>query len=332
MIRILGVLGLLVGLYAALISSNPNASNPSNLISVANLQGRYGIITLGAALVIITGGIDLSIGSVVGCSAILFGILMVDGMHPYLAAPVVLLFGAVVGLVNGLLITQLKLQPFLVTLCGMFVFRGVAQLLGGTVGHGTLLSDRPEFKESLHAMRYILIGKAPEIPDLGEPPGTLLYPTQFVVMLILAAVLGFFLHRTAYGRYWYAIGHNELAAKYAGVNVSRYRAVAYIVCSVLASLCGLMFYLDSGSLASNNAAETWELYAILGAVLGGCSLRGGEGTIVGVVLGAMVLPVLINLVRMRNVEDDVIPLVIGMTLLIGVIVDELIRRRSRVHR
>src|SRR5262245_15877152 len=113
MTRILGVLGLLVVLYGALIESNPAASSTRNLMYVGNIQGRYGVVTLGAALVIITGGIDLSIGSVVGCSAILFGVLMETGTHPYLAALLVLGFGIVVGLANGLLITRLKLQSFL---------------------------------------------------------------------------------------------------------------------------------------------------------------------------------------------------------------------------
>ena len=116
MTRVLGVLGLLIALYAALILSNPSAGKADNLIDVANIQGRYGLITIGAALVIIVGGIDLSIGSVVGCAAVLFGVLMEGGIPPVGAVLLTLLFGLFVGLANGLLITQLKLQPFLVTL------------------------------------------------------------------------------------------------------------------------------------------------------------------------------------------------------------------------
>ena len=329
MIRILGVLGLLAALYAALIASNPGAVLSADTFSLlANRQGRFGIITLGAALVIITGGIDLSIGSMVGCSAVLFGILIWDGVHPYLAVPLVVLFGVGVGLVNGLLITRLKLQPFLVTLCGMFIIRGVARLIGtaagGTVGTAKAVQAHPEFRGPLDALRYWLIGK--------DATGELIFPAQFALLLVLAAVVGFFLHRTAYGRYWYAIGHNELAAKYAGVNVSRQRVAVYVACSALASLVGVLLFLNEPSLASNNAGETWELYAILGAVLGGCSLRGGEGTAVGMVLGAMVLPVIESIVNFRGEKSDVIPFIVGVTLLIGTVVDELIRRRSRVHR
>jgi ribose transport system permease protein len=336
MTRVLGVAAILVALYAGLVGTywqNSPASEPveksrarlaHNVQNVTSLQGLYGVITLGAALVIITGGIDLSVGSVVGCAAVLFGVLLQGGVHPYLAVPLVLLFGAAVGLGNGLLVTGLKLQPFLVTLCGMFVYRGLARLLAGTVSYKAASDAHPEFGGALETIRLLLVGK-----DAG---GALLFPAQFVVLLVLAAVVGFFLHRTAYGRYWYAIGHNELAAKYGGVNVNRHRTAAYVICSALASLAGILLLLYAPDVRSQGGGQYLELYAILGAVLGGCSLRGGEGTAVGMVLGAMVLPVLENLVRLRGLSDDVIPAVIGLTLLAGTIVDELIRRRSLAHR
>jgi ribose transport system permease protein len=336
MMRILGVLGLLVALYAGLVGTyyeNAPGFEPAsrtqeriqgNLIDVASIQGRYGVITLGAALVIITGGIDLSIGAVVGFSAVLFGVLTQKGVHPFAALPLVVLAGAGVGLGNGLLITRLKLQPFLVTLCGMFVYRGAARLLAGSVSRTATVEAQPQFADALQTVRYVLVGK--------DASGELQFPAQFVLLLVLAAVVGFFLHRTAYGRYWYAIGHNELAAKYAGVSVSRQRVWVYVVCSALAALAGVLLFLDMPSIQSDSGGQYLELYAILGAVLGGCSLRGGEGTAVGMVLGAMVLPVLENLVNIRGLKSDMIPAVIGLTLLLGTVVDEFIRRRSRaVH-
>src|SRR5207248_527687 len=123
------------------------------------------------------------------------------------AVPLVVLFGGIIGLANGLLITRLKLQPFLVTLCGMFVFRGVARLIGesmrGTVSRANALEAHPEFRSALDTVRHLLIGK--------DNTGELIFPAQFILLLILAALIGLFLHRTAYGRYWYAIGHSELA-------------------------------------------------------------------------------------------------------------------------
>lgn len=324
MTRILGVLGLLIVLYGVLFESNPAASSVRNLSYIANNQGRYGIVTLGAALVIIVGGIDLSIGSVVGCAAVLFGALMEEGVHPFAAAGWTLLFGKSVGLANGILITRLRLQPFLVTLCGMFIYRGTARLTGGVVSTAQVVDAHPHFESSLNMLNYLLIGK--------DEKGVLIFPAMFVLFLLLTAIVGFFLHSTAYGRYWYAIGHNELAAKYAGVNVNRQRTIVYVVCSMLASLGGILLFLDSSTIQSDSAGAGLELYAILGAVLGGCSLRGGEGTAIGVILGAMVLPVLETLVSFRGLKNNAIPAVIGLTLLVGTIVDELIRRRSRVHR
>jgi ribose transport system permease protein len=337
MMRILGVLGLLVLLYAGLVGTylenapppRPNAPTTqeriqSNLIDVANEQGRYGVITLGAALVIIVGGIDLSIGAVVGCSAVLFGWLLQKGVHPYLAVPLVLGFGAVVGLGNGLLVTRLKLQPFLVTLCGMFVYRGLARVIEGQVSRAKSLEAHPEFTNAVQNLRYILVGK--------NSDSELVFPAEFIVLIVLAVGVGFFLHRTAYGRWWYAIGHNELAARYAGVNVNRQRVIVYVLCSTFASLAGVLLYLDMPSVQSDSGGLYLELYAILGAVLGGCSLRGGEGTALGMVLGAMVLPILQSLVSIRGMKSDVIPAVIGLTLLLGTIVDEFIRRRSQLHR
>ena len=336
MTRVLGVLFLLVVMYASLIgtyvetapAAEPTAKTQErvrgNLVDVANIQGRYGVITLGAALVIITGGIDLSVGSVVGLSAVLFGVLTKAGVHPFAAAPLVVLAGAVIGLMNGLLVTRLRLQPFLVTLCGMFVYRGVARLLAGTVSRVQTVEAQPDFATAIQSLRYILIGK--------DSSGELLFPAQFVLLLGLAAVVGFFLHRTAYGRYWYAIGHNELAAKYAGVSVNRQRVGVYVVCSALASLAGVLTFLDFPSVQSDSGGVNLELYAILGAVLGGCGLRGGEGTAVGMVLGAMVLPVLENLVSLRGLGSDMIPAVIGLTLLFGTVVDEVVRRRHARRR
>jgi ribose transport system permease protein len=316
--RILGVTGLLFLLYALLIASNPAAGERANLFDVANIQGRYGVLTLGAALVIVTGGIDLSVGSVVGCAAVLFGVLTEAGVHPDLAAVLVVAAGGCVGLGNGLLVTLLRLQPFLVTLCGMFVYRGAARMLGGVVSRTRTGEAQPTFVEPLQTLRGVLIGK-----DAG---GELVFPMQFVALLLLAAVVGFFLHRTAHGRYWYAIGHNEQAARYAGVPVGRQRVMVYVACSALAALAGVLLFLDTPSVQSDSGGMNLELYAILGAVLGGCSLRGGEGTAYGMVLGAMVLPVLENLVGLRGMKSDVIPAVIGLTLLAGTLFDELTRR------
>jgi ribose transport system permease protein len=321
MIRIAGVLTLLIILYATLNYSHPNAMSQSNLIDVANRQGFYGVLTLGVAVLIITGAIDLSIGSVVGLSAIGFGILMQKGYHPMLAMLIVLTGGVIIGLVHGLLVTRLKLQAFLVTLCGMFIYRGIARYLtNNTVGLAGIMRENPSFKDPIDFLEKWLIGKD------GE--GVLHYPAMMLLMLLLAVIIGIILHGSVIGRYWYAIGYNEAAARYSGINTDRQRILGFVLCSFLASLGGVLMFLDTRSADPNSAGEFMELYAITGAVLGGCSLKGGEGTAIGIVLGAMVLPLLRNVASFQGIKDAIIPMVIGITLLLGTIADEFFRRTA----
>ena len=319
--RIAGVLVLLAAMYVALYLSNPNAFNTTNLLDVANRQGFYGILTAAAAILILSGSIDLSIGSVVGLGAVGFGVLMTNGVHPYLAVPLVVLGGAVVGLTHGLLVYYLKLQAFLVTLCGMFVWRGVARVLtsGRETGLQQVVTEHDAYRAPIANLRFFLIGK---------DEGVDIFPAMMGVFLVVAVVLGVVLHLTVHGRYWLALGYSETAARYAGVPVGRYRVASFVIASALAALGGVLLMLNYGSAKPDNAGLSLELEAITGAVLGGVSLRGGEGTIVGIALGAAVLPLLTNLVTFLGVPNEVIPVVIGLTLLIGSVADEQIRRRA----
>src|SRR5262249_25077055 len=236
-----------------------------------------------------------------------------------------LFMGVIIGLINGLLVTRLRLQSFLVTLCGLFVYRGLARYMTLLpVGVEGMLASNPSFPDSLNLLRMLLIGK--------NEDRVLKFPAEMVVLICVSIVVGLILHKSVIGRYWYAIGYNESAARYSGIATDRYRLIGFVISSALASLCGVMLLLDYGTANPTDAGEMWELFAITGAVLGGCSLRGGEGTIIGVVLGAMVLPVLRNLVNFLEIKDAIIPAVIGLTLLLGTIVDEFIRRRSAVRK
>lgn len=328
--RILGVVSLLVLMYVLLFLSNfDRASKWDNLKNVLNQQAFFAILTIGAGLVIITGGIDLSIGSVIGLSAVGFLVLMRNGIPPIPAFFLILLGGALIGLNHGLWITRLKLQPFLVTLCGLFIYRGLARIFSGDqpiglqeFGQGHAFFDQLEF------LRKTLVGK-----DMKSVFG---FPMQTIVMLVIAILIGIVLHASVYGRYWYAIGHNEQAARYAGINTNRHKVSVYVLCSVLSCLGGMLMVLDYSVATPNSTGSTLELYAITGAVLGGCSLRGGEGTVIGMILGAAVLPLLMNLITfvhastivgdyIKNI-DSMIPVVIGLTLLLGTLVDQFFRR------
>src|SRR5581483_7621093 len=145
-------------------------------------------------------------------------------------------------------------------------------------------------------------------------------------LLAIALVLGLLLHGTRYGRYLYAIGANEEAARYAGVPTDRYKVLAYVICSTLAGVGSILFLLDKETVNPTSAGSLLELYAITGAVLGGCSLRGGEGTVPGMVLGAAVLPLLRGLCSFNNIPSDIEYAVIGTALLCGTIADELLKR------
>lgn len=328
-LRLAGVLTLLGVLLTTLATNAGPDVDPfarSNVFEVLSRHGALGVVGVGAALVIITGGIDLSIGSVIGVAAVAFGVLLERGYHPLTAVVLVLLGGAAVGTVNGLLVTRLRLQAFLVTLCGMFVYRGLARELSPKqTGLVAAREAHPEHADALNSLRAWLVGKEPSL-------GALEFPAMLVVMLAVVGVLAVLLHKSAYGRYWYAIGFNDQAARYAGVNVERQRLAVFVACSTLAALGGILSLLSEGSADPMSVGNSLELYAITAAVLGGVSLKGGEGTALGIALGALVQPLIKNLMIFVEIPNRAEPWVMGLILLLGTIADELIRRRSRaVH-
>lgn len=308
MSRLLGMLAMVGILYAAIMASNVNARTLIYQQNLAGWLGFYGVLTVGVGILIVAGGIDLSIGSVIGLGAVCFGLMLEKGQPPLLAAGIVLLGSAGIGLFHGLLVTRLRLQPFLVTLCGLFIYRGLARGLSssqvGLGGQGTEL-------------KTWLVG------GIGEGGRH-----QLTVLMVVAVILGIMLQCTRHGRYLYAIGANEEAARYAGIATDRYKILAYVICSVLAGLGSILYLLDKDTANPTSAGSLLELYAITGAVLGGCSLRGGEGTVPGMLLGAAVLPLLRGLCSFYGISSDIEYAVIGFALLAGTIADEMLRRRS----
>jgi ribose transport system permease protein len=316
--RFLGAFLLVAVLYASLRFSNDNATTLEAHQILANRLGFYGVLTLGVGLLIISGGIDLSIGSVVGLSAVGFAVLMKRGVPPIPAALIVLAGSAAIGLLHGLLVTGLNLQPFLVTLCGLFAYRGLArQLSDKSIG----LSDAAEsLQDHIEQIR----NKICEPAELGGLPG------QLMIMLVVAALFALIMHASVYGRYLYAIGYNEKAAAYAGIPVKRYKIFAYVWCSVLAGgVGGILEMLDVGTATPSNVGTLYELYAITGAVIGGCSLRGGEGNVLGILCGTAVLPLLRSNIIFWNLPNEAEYTIIGAALLLGTIADELFKRRWR---
>jgi ribose transport system permease protein len=336
--RVLGVLVMVLALEGVLLASNfEDAGSLENQQNIARRTGFFGILTLGAGLLIISGGIDLSMGSVVGLAAVSLGLLLEKRVAPAVAVGAVLAGAIVIGLFHGLLVTRLRLQPFIVTLCGLFIYRGLAQL-------APVLDVRALAARLVHYLTFgamsaggpVLVGSSRDVgiggrPDLagwrwlaaGDLGGV---PTMFLLLLGVAAVAFVILHLSVYGRYLYAIGYNEEAARYAGVATDRYKMLAYVWCSALAGLGGVLLLLDLETAQPSAAGSWYELYAITGAVLGGCSLRGGEGTVLAMLLGTAVLPILRNLCIFAGIPSDLEYTVIGVALLLGTITDELLKR------
>lgn len=323
--KLFGVSLFLVILYGFLLAADPAAASAVNQYNLARRIGEYSIISLGVGVLIIAGGIDLSIGSVVALSSALLAVLIHVynpndekekygfGLSPFVAIPVVLLGGALIGLGYGLLVTRLRVQPFVATLCGLFVYRGIARWIAGDQQRGLGTSFR-EWKFWL-AENDVVFG----------------LPVFLVIALVLAVVLGVVLHFSVFGRYLFAIGSNERAARYAGIPTAAYKVAAYVICSALAAFFGVLYLMEQNSVTPSQAGQFFELYAIAGAVLGGCSLRGGEGTVVGILLGTSIVWLLPNLTNMWSIPSQLTDIVTGTALLLGAILDESIRRRQTVR-
>ncbi len=319
--KVLGILGLFLIVFGFTAANSENFTSASNMQNLLNWTGLYGVLGIGAAFVIITGGIDLSIGSVIGLVGCLLPMFLIDkGYSTPVSLALVMLISAAIGLWHGLLITKLKLQPFVVTLCGLLIYRGVARYI---------TSDKTKSLGQSHAdLRQLARGKI-DIPGLTDATG-LQVPVPFLILIGLTIVAAIFLNRTIWGRYLFALGRNEQAARYSGIKTDRMVILAYVICSTLAGFGGVLFMLDLNSVQPSSHGNFYELYAIAAAVLGGCSLRGGEGSILGVVIGTAVLRLLNNASNMLSIPNQLEFTIIGAVILAGAIVDEVAKRI--VHR
>jgi ribose transport system permease protein len=307
--KIVGISLFLLILYVVL-RQLPGGASADNHRELGQEIGLYSILSLGAGLLIISGGIDLSMGSVFALCGTLLPILVMGKEWPMgLAFPAMLLLGALIGAVHGLLVTKLRIQAFVVTLCGLFIYRGLARFVSGGQTQG--------FRSELADLRQFFNGAFLEVP---------MYLWIFFALAALAIVL---LHFSIYGRYLYALGSNEKAAQYSGIATDAYKIAAFMVCGMLTALFAFLFLMKYNSIIPSSTGNMFELYAIAGAVLGGCSLRGGEGTVVGILVGTCIIRMLPNMINLSQVIPDSMEyVVIGGALLIGAILDEVMRRRG----
>lgn len=303
----LAVLILVVGLVVAII--NPRFVSAVNLANTANLIGLFGIFSVASAFVIVTGGIDLSIGSVIALLGVVFVDMIVVWSVPWPLVVVALIaLGGLIGLAHGLIITRLGVQPFIVTLCGLLIYRGAARYYtqDGTAGF--------IFGQAIPTLEAVLAGRT-----LGIPHST-------IAFAIIAVVAWFVLHRSVFGRHLMAVGKNESAARHIGINTRRVITLAYVICASLTAVSAVFIAMYTRSVQPSSHGNFYELYGIAAAVLGGFSLRGGEGSIIGVVLGVILLQVLQNLVNLLGIPSSLNFAVMGTVILAGVIADTQVAR------
>ncbi len=305
----LGILLVFVVLCLVLALLNPRFLCATNLQNTARLVGMFGIFSIGIGFVIITGGIDLSSGSLFSLLGVLLCLGLVDWQLPWpLVVAAVLGLGGLLGWFHGLVVTRLGIQPFIVTLCGLLWYRGMANFLAddSTKGFGNC--------QGFETLAAFATGNV-----LGVP-------VPFVLLCVIGAGAWVVLHRSVYGRYLLAVGKNEEAARFSGVNTKRIITSAYVISGLLGAVSAVFFAFYANAVQPSSHGSFYELFGIAAAVLGGCSLRGGEGSVVGVLIGAALLQVLKNLVNLLGIRSSLDFAVMGTVIFLGVVIDEILKR------
>jgi ribose transport system permease protein len=308
----LGLLVLILVIGTVVAAINPRFLSPVNLSNTANLVGLFGIFALGQAFVIISGGIELSVGSIIALLGVVFVDIVSGGTVPWPAAMLlVVALGCGMGFVHGFLVTRMGLQPFVVTLCGLLVYRGIARYYTDDATAGF------PFGASFPWLEWLVAGRFYGVPH------------SLITFLVLAGIMAVVLHRSVFGRHLFAVGKNEEAARYSGINAKRITIAAYVICCGLTAIAAIFIAMYTRSISPSSHGNFYELYAIAAAVLGGCSLRGGEGSIIGVVLGVILLQVLQNLVNLLGIPSSLNFAVMGSVILIGVLADQQLSVRQQ---
>ena len=295
-IKYKSLIGLLV-LCIVISLITPRFLSIANIKNVLTQVSVNAVIAIGMSFVILTGGIDLSVGSILAVSGAAAASIMKSTGNVYLAIIVALVIGAVIGLINGALISKGRIQAFIVTLATMTIFRGVTYVYT----NGTPISSLGQSFSSIG--NKMILG----------------VPIPVVIMVIVFALAFYILSQTRYGRYVYALGGNEDSARLSGINTDKIKTLVYIISGVAAALSGIIVTSRIGS-ASPNAGVGFELDAIAAVVVGGTSLAGGAGSIGGTIIGALIIGVLNNGLNLINVSPFYQAIVKGLVILLAVMV------------
>jgi ribose transport system permease protein len=306
--------GALIVLIVVFSVASPNFLQFNNVIGILLATAVNGVLALGVTFVIISGGIDLSIGTVMTLSAVMTGVLITNMDLP---VPVGIVggiaTGGLAGVVNGILIARFRIPPFIATLGMLNVAKGLALVISGL--KPIYFNETPEVNQGAMGS---LVGSL--IPGLAIP--------NIVLVLFGAAVVAsLVLSKTILGRYTFALGSNEEAARLSGVNVTRWKIAVYSTCGLFAGLAGVLIAARLNS-AQPSLGQGYELDAIAAAVIGGTSLSGGEGSILGTVIGAFIISTLTNGLRIMSVPQEWQIVVTGGIVILAVYLD-VVRRRQR---
>jgi ribose transport system permease protein len=309
----LAIGALLLVLCTIIAIINPRFLSVNNLQNQAAQIGYFGIYAIGLGIVIITGGIDLSVGSVFALQGVMLSTFVLDKhWHWAVAAVAAIGLTVVLGLIHAFFITGVRLQPFLVTLCGMMAYRSLARDYTHENTRG--------FSGDFGWLKTLAVGRVGPVP------------CPFICLIVVATIMWIVLHRSVYGRYLFAVGRNADAARYSGINTKVVIGGAYVLCMLLAGFSGIGFAFYTGSISPSTHGEGYELFGIAAAVLGGCSLRGGEGSILGIILGTILLQILRNMITLLQIDPALELLVTATVIMIGVTVDELLSRRRKARK
>lgn len=301
----LGTIAALIILIVFVSVLNPAFLQVNNLLNLMRQLIINGFIALGMTFVILTGGIDLSVGSTLAFTSAIFAGLLQNGMNTGLAIVITLALGLCLGLINGLLITKGKLAPFIVTLATMTIFRGLTLVY---------MDGRP-ISGPKDNFAFQFLGK-------GQVFGI---PFQVILFLIVYIILSTLLNKTSHGRKIFAVGGNEKASFISGIKIDKVKVLVYVISALMAVVSGLVLTSRLNS-AQPTAGSAYEMDAIAAVVLGGTSMTGGSGSLTGTLIGILILGVLNNGLNLLGVSSFYQQIVKGVVILIAVLID---RKRNK---
>lgn len=278
---------------------------------------EYGILATGMTLVILSGGIDLSVGSVLGFAGMLFSLLVIAyGWNPYLAFLVTIISGGIVGFISGTLIAKFRMQPFVATLAMMVAARGLAKWISGGI---KIQPGAEAWYAVKNGTPAVFSWMTTKLPVIGFQPATLIFIALILIMLVVV-------RNTRFGRYLYAIGGNEEATRLSGINVDKVKIAAYVLCGAMAAVGGIL-NASRLELGDPEAGATYELDAIAAVVIGGTSLLGGRGGMFLTLIGVLIIGYINKILSINNVEEAVRLLAKGAIIIAAVMIQQ--RRQTR---